>query len=60
MPDNLNLRGPADQSRINVHERHEVTYWTGKYGCTEQQLRDAVTAVGPMAADVEAHLKKRK
>ena len=60
MPDNLNLRGPADRNRVNVHEPHEVRHWTAKYGCTEQELRDAVTSVGPMAADVEAYLDRKR
>lgn len=59
MSDNLRDRGPADRSRVNVHEPYEVRYWTGKFGCTEAQLRAAVRAVGVMAADVERHLRQR-
>lgn len=58
MPDNLQDRGPADRARVNVHEAHEVRYWTGKWGVTEQQLRDAVARVGVMAADVARALGK--
>jgi hypothetical protein len=56
--DNTTKRGPADGSRINLREEHEVRYWTGKYGVTKEQLEAAVREVGVMAKDVEAKLKK--
>jgi hypothetical protein len=59
MADDKNIRGPADRARINVNEDYEVRYWTGKFGCTAEQLRAAVKAVGVMAADVEKQLKKK-
>lgn len=59
MSDNLNNRGPADRSRVNVNEDWERRYWCGQFGCTESQLRAAVQAVGPMAEKVKAHLAKR-
>lgn len=58
MPDDLTNRGQADRLRINVNEHHEVLYWTEALECTEQELRDAVAAVGVMAKDVRAHLGK--
>lgn len=58
MSDDPNRRGPADRARINVNEPHEVRYWTGELACTEQQLRDAVAAVGVMADDVRRELVK--
>jgi len=37
--------------------RHEVDYWTKKWGCTEAQLRAAVAATGSIMADkIEAPL----
>lgn len=59
MADDLKNRGPQDRARINVNEDHEVRYWTEKYGCTAEQLRAAVKAVGVMADDVERQLKKK-
>ena len=56
--DNLSNRGPADRARVNVHEAWELEYWTKKFGCTKSQLQAAVKAVGVMAKDVEAYLKK--
>ena len=58
MSDDKNKTGPADATRVNVHEDHEVRYWTEKFGCTAAKLKEAVRAVGVMAKDVEAWLKK--
>ena len=43
-------------ARINVTEPYSVREWSNKYGCSTEQLRAAVTAVGNVAADVEKHL----
>ncbi len=59
MSDDLKNRGQADRLRVNVNEDHEVRYWCGKFGCTEAQLREAVKAVGVMAADVGANLERK-
>jgi hypothetical protein len=47
---------PPDRARINVHETHELKYWTKDLGVTEEQLKTAVTKAGVMAADVRRHL----
>lgn len=60
MADNLTDRGPADRSRINVHEDWERRYWTQQLGVSEEQLRAAVAAVGPTVAAVRAHLEHTK
>ncbi|MCU1724523.1 DUF3606 domain-containing protein [Pseudomonas sp. 5P_5.1_Bac1] len=58
MADDLTNRGPQDRSRINLSESWEVQYWTKKFGVTEQQLRDAVKAVGSGADAVQKKLGK--
>ncbi|MGP7795595.1 DUF3606 domain-containing protein [Sphingomonas sp. CLY1604] len=58
MSDNLNIRRPADASRVNVHETWEVEYWTKKFGVTKTQLENAVKTVGTSAAAVARHLGK--
>ncbi|SAL55251.1 hypothetical protein AWB73_06023 [Caballeronia turbans] len=60
MSDDKKNRGPDDRSRINVNEDYELRYWSGKIGCTHDELKAAVKKVGVMAADVEAYLKKSK
>lgn len=57
MTDDKRKTGPADRSRINANEDYEVIDWAKKFGVTPEQLRAAVAAVGPMAADVERHLR---
>jgi len=57
MADDKSKTGPADASRINVHEDYEITYWTKKFGVTADQLKAAVQKVGVMAKDVEKALK---
>jgi hypothetical protein len=58
MTDDKSKRGPADRSRINIHEPFEVEYWTKELGCTKAQLEAGVKKVGVMAADVRRHLGK--
>ncbi len=41
---------------INLEERYEILHWSRRLGCSEQQLRDAVRAVGTNAADVRRYL----
>jgi Protein of unknown function (DUF3606) len=36
----------SDRKFINLNEDYEVRDWTQSLGCTEQELRDAVKAVG--------------
>ena len=57
MADNPNIRQPQDRRRINVNQEHELRHWSEKFGVTPDQLRDAVEAAGPMADDVERHLR---
>ena len=33
-----------DRHRISLTEPWEVDYWTEKFGCTEEELREAVEA----------------
>ena len=55
--DNTANRGPDDRKRVNVHKEYEVRYWTGQFGCTSEQLKSAVKAVGVVVESVAAHLK---
>ena len=60
MADDKTNRGPADRERINVHEDYELRYWSGKFGCTHEELKAAVKKAGVMAKNVEAALKSSK
>jgi hypothetical protein len=57
MTDDLSKRGAQDRTRINIHEDHEIRYWTQKFGVSQDQLKAAVQKVGPSAAAVEKELK---
>ena len=60
MADDPNARGPQDRSRININQTHEVRYWSQKLGVSEEELRKAVEAVGPMADAVERRLRESR
>lgn len=58
MADNKDLRGSPDNKRINVHEPYELRDWAQRYGVTQQQIINAVKAVGDSAAKVKQYLGK--
>jgi hypothetical protein len=49
---------PADAKRINIKSVNEINYWCHAFNCTETRLRNAVIAVGPLAADVQTYLNR--
>jgi hypothetical protein len=59
MADDLTNRGPADRARINVHEAHEVKYWTKELGVSKEKLEETVHKVGVMADAVRKHLAQK-
>ncbi|WP_123069333.1 DUF3606 domain-containing protein [Massilia aurea] len=56
MSDDLNKRGQQDRSSINMHEEHEVRYWTEALGVTREELQRAIDQVGVSASAVREHL----
>ena len=44
---------PADRGLIDLDDPREVSWWRKRFGCSEEQLRQAVAAVGRSAANVE-------
>ena len=55
----LTPRGQADSARvINAYGEHEVRYWWKEFGCTEEELFDAVDAAGTMSDRVGAYVAK--
>jgi hypothetical protein len=57
MADNRDMRGAQDRSRINMHQEHEVRYWTEKFNVSREALQKAVDAAGPMVDAVEKQLR---
>jgi hypothetical protein len=58
MPDDPNKPGPPDSRRVNIHEEHELDYWTKEFGVSKEELIKAVDAVGTSAEEVKKYLKK--
>jgi hypothetical protein len=58
MADDLSNRGVQDRARVNVSEKHEVRYWTERWGVSEAQLADVVRKVGVSADAVAKRLGK--
>lgn len=56
MPDSLIHRGEPDRSLINLHEPHEVKYWTKHFGVSREELNRAIEKVGNAAAAVRKEL----
>ena len=56
MSDDTHKRS-RDRSRIAMNEEYEVRYWTKKLGVSEEELGEAVRAVGNRADKVEEYLK---
>ena len=46
----------VDRRFISLAQGHEVQAWTASLECTEQELRDAIAAVGNSADAVLNHL----
>ena len=60
MTDSTTQRGAQDRSRINTSQEHEVRYWTQALGVSEEELKQAVQAVGNSADKVREHLGQRR
>ena len=54
--DHLKIKGEQDRSKINMHEPHEVQYWTKHLGISKDDLQKAVDKVGNGAAAVRKQL----
>lgn len=60
MPDSTQDRGGQDRARINIHQEHELRYWTQKFGVSREDLEAAVQKVGVSADAVAEALGKKK
>lgn len=60
MTDNKSETRPQDASRVNVNEDYEVRYWTKRFNCSEEKLREAVAAAGVSAKRVEEYLNGKQ
>ena len=56
---NQETRAPQERSRVNLDEPYEVQFWMIDFGCTEQQLRDAVQEHGDTVEKLRTVLKRQ-
>jgi hypothetical protein len=59
MIDTLEHHNPINRTCIDVNDRWELRYWTHKFDCTPDQLKEAVKSVGVLAENVQKHLRKQ-
>jgi hypothetical protein len=50
----------ADERRIDVERANELRYWSEHFGVTEEEIRQAVKAVGPKLDDVRQRLARNR
>ena len=58
MSDDNTKRGPQDRSKINVHEKYELDYWSEKFRVTPDELGDTVKRVGTSLEAIERELQR--
>ena len=58
MSDNPDLTDYRDRDRIDVHQDHELRYWSKEVGVAAEILKDTVQDAGVMVADVRRELRK--
>ena len=58
MADGKQSVGSPDRDRISLSEDYEVRSWTESLGVSEQDLREAVDAVGNSADAVRTYLNQ--
>jgi hypothetical protein len=59
MPDHGENLIVPDFRRVNIHEEHELNYWTKEFGVSEKELRQAVMEVGTSAEAVKKYLEEK-
>jgi hypothetical protein len=50
-------RDYSDKTRIDMNQPYQVAYWKQRFGVSDQELEDAVRAVGTSVTKIEAYLK---
>ncbi len=60
MSDDTTNRGARDRARVNLSQDYERHDWAKRLGVGEDELREAVRAVGDSADKVKDYLGHRK
>jgi hypothetical protein len=56
----LKPRDYGNKTRIDLNQSYQVAYWKERFGVSEAELRDAVLVAGPLAKNVEGHLRSKE
>ena len=59
MSDHKTKRRFTDRARMNLSQDYEIRGWANRLGVSDQELRDAVRAVGDSVKKVQEYLKNR-
>ena len=49
-----------NDGRVDMYDVSDMTRWCERFGCTKQELRDAVTAVGTSAEAVRDYISNAR
>jgi Protein of unknown function (DUF3606) len=52
-------RDYSDKTRIDMNQSYQVAYWKQRFGVSDEELEDAVRAVGTSVQKIEAYLKSK-
>jgi Protein of unknown function (DUF3606) len=52
-------RDYGDKTRIDMNQPYQMAYWKQRFGVSDQELEDAVHAVGTSVKKIEAYLKSK-
>ena len=60
MADDPKQTGAPDRDRVALGQDHELSYWSDRFGVSEERLRQAVIAVGHSAEAVGTWLSSHR
>src|SRR4029453_8850050 len=52
-------RDYGDKTRIDMNQPYQMAYWKQRFGVSDQELEEAVHAVGTSVKKIEAYLKSK-
>jgi len=56
MPDDPSKKRPQDAKRINIHQEHELAYWSKTLGVTKERLVKLVLQHGDSVAVIRSKI----
>ena len=59
MPDNKEITGGQDRTRVADNEDYEIQYMVEKTGASREEIKRAIEAVGNNRQKIEEFLKKK-